>query len=370
VNILLERFERKVKVQRYLKDALEGDYSDALNDYHARRRPRPCGITIHPATGCLYKCLYCYVPDMGFKNFKPYPLTGLKLALALVSNPYIAPGPNGSFAAFGSVTEPLLKPIRGKTLEYLDNIARFLSLSCQISTKEYVSRELALELKKVERGLSILVTIVTIDRSDQLEPAAPSPFQRFESISNLSSEGLHTVLFLRPAIPGVSEREAHRIVSTALDRGAKGVIIGSLRVTSGIADRLKIAGVSIHVDRSRLRKRSQTPVGIDVKNRIMKIARELNARIYPSACSANVDAHGEACTACSYGPCGDLDRMPDVDCSDVDEFLEEIGFNGRCLNVDDRNIVLGVSRGKEMLDWIRYFIEATTRRRVSIHRVG
>jgi hypothetical protein len=54
VNILLERFERKVEIQRYLKDILEEDYSDALNDYHARRKPRPCGITIHPATGCLY----------------------------------------------------------------------------------------------------------------------------------------------------------------------------------------------------------------------------------------------------------------------------------------------------------------------------
>lgn len=370
MNILLERFERKVEIQRYLKDILEEDYSDALNDYHARRKPRPCGITIHPATGCLYRCVYCYVPDMGFKNFKPYHLTGLKLALALASNPCIAPGPNGSLAAFGSVTEPLLKPIREKTLEYLDYITRFLSLSCQISTKEYVSRELALELKRTERGLSVLVTIVTIERSNQLEPVAPPPFQRFESIGNLSSEGLHTVLFLRPAIPGVSDREAYRIISMALDRGARGVIVGSLRVTSSIVDRLKIAGVNVYVDRIRLRKHPQTTIGIDVKNRIVRIARELDARIYPSACSANVDAHSEACIACSYGPCGDPNKIPDVDYSDVDEFLVGIGFDARCLGVDDRSIVLSVSRGAETLGWIRYFMEATARRRVSIHRIG
>ncbi|MCX8162044.1 MAG: radical SAM protein [Candidatus Bathyarchaeota archaeon] len=367
---MLERFRRKIEVQRYLKDTLEGDYQDALDDYHAKRRPRPCGITIHPATGCPYRCVYCYVPDIGFTDFKPYPLTGLKLALALASNPYVAPGPSGSLAAFGSVTEPLLEPIRDRTLEYLDRITRFLDLSCQISTKEYVSRELALELKVIEPKLSVLVTIVTIDRYPQFEPLAPPPHLRFESIKNLSSEGLHTTLFLRPAIPAISDREAYRIISAALDHGARGVIVGSLRVTSGIIGRLRTVGVNIQVDHSRLRKNVQLPTGADTKNRIVKIARELDARIYPSACSANVDAHGEACMVCSYGPCGNLNRIPDLNEASIDEFLDAIGLNGRYLEVGDHSIVLSFHRDVEVSSWIKYFIEAIARRRVFIRRIG
>ncbi|MEM2739876.1 MAG: radical SAM protein, partial [Candidatus Bathyarchaeia archaeon] len=325
---------------------------------------------IHPATGCPYRCVYCYVSDMGFTDFKPYPLTGLKLALALASNPYVAPGPSGSLAAFGSVTEPLLKPIRGRTLDYLDCITRFLDLSCQISTKEYVSRELALELKNIDPELSVLVTIVTIDRYPLFEPLAPPPHLRFESIENLSSERMHTTLFLRPAIPGISDREAYRIISTALDRGARGVIVGSLRVTSGIIDRLRAVGVNIQIDRSKLRKSFQLPTGIDTKNRIVKTARELDARVYPSACSANVDAHGEACMVCSYGPCGNLNRVPDVSDSSVDDFLDAIGLNAEYLEVGDRSIVLNFDRDVEVPSWIKHFIEATARRRVFIRRIG
>lgn len=366
---MLERFRRKVEVQRYLKDIL-GDYQDALHDYHAKRKPRPCGITIHPATGCLYKCIYCYVPDMGFTDFKPYPLTGLKLALALASNPYIAPGCIGSLAAFGSITEPLLKPIRNKTLEYLDCTVKFLDLSCQISTKEYIPRELALKLKSIEPKLSVLVTIVAIDRYHQLEPSAPPPYLRFESIENLSYEGIHTVLFLRPAIPGISDRDAYRMISTALDRGARGVIVGSLRVTRGIIDRLRAIGVNIRVDHGKLGKSFQIYTGTDVKDRIIRIARELDARVYPSACSANVDAHGEACMVCSYGPCGDLNSIPSISDSSIDEFLNSIGLNARYIDIDDGSIIISFDRGVEVPGWIRYFIEATTRRRVSIHRVS
>lgn len=370
MGILLERFTWKVDVQKYLKDLLEDRGARALRDYHARRKPRPCGITVHPATGCPYRCVYCYVADMGFREFKPYPLTGLEIALALASNPYIAPGPVGSLAAFGSVTEPLLKTIRGKTLEYMECIAKTIKLSCQISTKEYITRKFASAIRRLDNGLSILVTIVSIDRYIDLEPLAPNPKLRLESISNFSSEGLHTVLFLRPAIPGISDREAYDIISTALDHGARGVIVGSLRVTSSIMDKLRVVGVDIEFNRSRLRDGIQITVSRDTKNRIVKIAREAGATVYPSACSANVEAHGEACIICPYGPCGSLDRIPEISESDIVELLESIMLKTRYLEVGERGIVIGFDKEARIPDWVKYFIEAVSRRMVYIRRVS
>jgi hypothetical protein len=55
---------------------------------------------------------------------------------------------------------------------------------------------------------------------------------------------------------------------------------------------------------------------------ILRLAEELDLRVYPSACAANVDAHGLGCTACRLGPCGDTDKLPDVDEHSLRELSE------------------------------------------------
>ena len=84
--------------QKLLKDLAcklnKHDYLVAINDPHARRLPRACGITIHTAIGCPNACLYCYIQDMGFefKEAKPYPLNEIQIVIALLANEYFLPG--------------------------------------------------------------------------------------------------------------------------------------------------------------------------------------------------------------------------------------------------------------------------------------
>ncbi|MDK2384540.1 MAG: radical SAM protein, partial [Candidatus Korarchaeota archaeon] len=203
---------------------------EAERDPHARRRPRPCGLTIHTGTGCSYGCVYCYVPDMGFPmRPRPYPLAAEQLAYAVAINPYVAVGRHGTLLALGSVTEPLLPETRDRALAYIEALRGFLGNPAQLSTKAYIDAELAGELAGRDPSISILVSLSTLRMASRLEPGAPSPRERLEGIGNASRRGLHVSLFLRPIIPGVTEADAPAIMHGARVRGARGVVMGSLR---------------------------------------------------------------------------------------------------------------------------------------------
>lgn len=279
---------------------------EAIRDHHARRKPRPCGMTIHTGIGCSLRCTYCYIEDMGFNWIvKPYPLTGLQLVYALLYNPYFVPGEYGTLIAIGSVTEPFLGVTREKTFEYIEAIATYLKNPIQFSTKMYLTRRDAYRLKQLDPGISPLITIVTIKYKDKLEPLAPPPEKRFETIKNLRSTGLKPILFLRPIIPGIIEEEYVEILEKARDSGAVGVVVGSLRVTNRILDRLRKAGLDIGEIIRRLprkpRGREQVPISTrDLKEEIIRYARKIGLIAFPEACMANIYTHGRICWKMIY----------------------------------------------------------------------
>lgn len=298
MNILQLKNRIKTIIERRLGPQ---QIQEALQDHHAKRKPRPCGMTIHTGIGCSLKCTYCYIEDMGFKwVVEPYPLTGLQLVYALASNPYFVPGEYGTLIAVGSVTEPFLGVTREKTFEYIEAIAAYLKNPIQFSTKMYLTRKEAYKLKQLDPGISPLITIVTIKYKDKLEPLAPPPDKRFETIKNLRSEGLKPILFLRPIIPGITENEYIEILDKARESGAVGVVVGSLRITNRILERLRKAGFDISEIIRRLprkpRGKEQVPVSTrDLKEEIIRYARKIGLLPFPEACMANIYTHGRIC---------------------------------------------------------------------------
>ncbi|MET1159446.1 MAG: radical SAM protein, partial [Thermoprotei archaeon] len=241
----------------------------ALKDPHTRRKPRPCGFTIHTGIGCSLKCIYCYIEDMGFQwSIREYPLTGLELVYSLLSNPYFVPGERGSLLAIGSVTEPFHGVTRRKTMEYIESIYTYLGNPTQFSTKMYITEREAYELARISKSrISPLVTIITIKWAPKLEPLVPPPDKRFETIRNLRRAGLKPFLFLRPVIPGIIEDEYVEILENAHKYGAEGVVIGSLRVTKTIIERLAKIGVPVEEIMYRLprKPRGNEQISIDTR---------------------------------------------------------------------------------------------------------
>lgn len=267
----------------------------ARSDYHSRKKPLPCGVTVHSVVGCTSRCVYCYIPDMGvsFSAAYPYGLSGLEMAYALLSNPYFLPGRGGSYIALGSIGEPFHPVGEGRTLEYIATFSRHLGNPIQFSTKMALSEETVSRLASTNNApLSPLITIITLEKYELLEPGAPTPEERLETIRRLRRAGLHPILFFRPLMPGINFDGALEILKAAKDEGAVGVTIGGFRVTRTIIKRLVKAGfdTSAIMSRVRSRKIGLRQVGVftrDLKEQLVLEARKLGLVPFLAACCAN-----------------------------------------------------------------------------------
>ena len=289
----------KVRLREELASKLGHERaSRASSDYHARKPPVHCGATVHSVLGCTYRCAYCYLPDMGvsFAKAQPYGLGGEEMALALLCNPFFLPGPLGTYVAFGSLGEPLHEVGASKTLEYAEIFSRLLRNPMQLSTKAAVSEQMAARLAKLEAPLNPLVTIVTLRAGSKLEPGAPSPWERLESVRALRKAGLHPMVFLRPLIPGFEE-DALEIVREAKRHGAAAVVLGGLRVTPSIVARLKAAGADVSKIMSEVGDRLKKGVQVSVPSSALKGAVAEEAKrigltpLYSACCATTLNVY-------------------------------------------------------------------------------
>lgn len=340
---IIRFIEDKKQIIDKLSEILDKEsINKAILDHHSIRRPRPCGITIHTGIGCSIACSYCYIYDMGFPaKVRPYPLTALELVYALARNPYIVP--HKTFAAYGSVTEPFLSETRDKAIMYIANVYKWLFLPSQISTKISIDDELAKKLKNTDPSISVLITLVTIDKASELEGFAPSPLDRLKGIQIASRHNLSIYLFIRPIIPGVTDRELNTIIKLGAEYNVKGVVFGSLRITNSIIQRLRYRKVAINEIINRVsilpRGREQVLVKVnDIINRAKKIVQDYGLKLFRSACMANIDSHDDYCYMCSLGPCGNINRYYKIEYNDISEYLEVIGIRFKSMDIKINSI--------------------------------
>lgn len=370
---VLELIEEKKRILNKIQRFLDRDSIDkATKDHHSKRRPRPCGITIHTGIGCSLMCSYCYIYDMGFPSkVKPYPLTALELVYALAINPYVIP--YRTFAAYGSVTEPFLPITRDIAISYIASVYKWLYLPSQVSTKMVIDEDLAKKLREAEPNISILVTVITIDKADVLEKFAPNPFDRLEGVRVASRYGLPTYLFIRPIIPGVTDKELDKIISLGVEHNVRGVVLGSLRITSSIIRRLRSKGINIHeiLQRTTEMPRGSKQVTVKINDLIKNIDRlalDYGIKVFRSACMANIDAHREYCYMCDLGPCGNADKGYNVEYGDVAEYLEFLMLKFKSIEIGPNTVYITVQKScnKGILEIARNALMHILRRKVII----
>jgi DNA repair photolyase len=369
---LLKLYEEKHKVLVKLKEVLNSSSVErAVRDSHSKRAPRPCGLTIHTGVGCDYACAYCYIYDMGFPGrVTPYPLTPAEMAFAITLNPYVLP--YKTLAAYGSVTEPFHPVTKELAINYIAEVYRWLHLPSQVSTKSYIDENTAKKLKQAEPNINVLLTVITLLHSSVLEPRAPNPLKRFEGTSIAIKHGLEVTLFLRPIIPGITDKETESILKTAVEHGVKSLVLGSLRVTKGILLRLSAKGINVKTIEARLTKSlrdSREQVTIhesDVKRKIVKKASDMGFKIFPSACSANIASHNEFCNMCKWGPCGNIKTREAITESDVKEYLEFRGIKVRDIHVDEESVIITLAKGVKLPKDVVTHIATATRLRIAI----
>ncbi|MCE4598792.1 MAG: radical SAM protein [Desulfurococcales archaeon] len=351
----------------------------ASSDWHARRRPIPCGLTIHTGVGCSYGCSYCYIYDMGFTSKpKPYPLSGSELVYALSINPYFVPGFHGTLLAFGSVTEPFMRETLDRALEYLSYTRDLLGNPQQVSTKTALKgNDFYRFVESVDPKIDVLVSITTLRHWRVLEPGASPPEDRFRFMRELIETGLNATLFLRPILPGVTDREADCILELAVDNNVRRVVLGTLRVTPGILKRLgatrivDVREIKARLPREPRNRRDQVIIrGRDLKETIAYKARSLGLEVLPASCSSNIASHQLACAACNMGPCGDTSILPKASIDGVEAVLEHAGIEPLRVSIGEYTVEYWYRGSRRNADIANSWISSLLKRIPIPHQVN
>lgn len=175
----------------------------------------PYKFGFNPYTGCSHGCLYCYVSSYvpNFSQCRPKKdiirrlardLRGFKglVSMANSSDPY--PPMEGKLG------------ITRKCLELLS----LEDIQLQIITKSnLVTRDIDL-LVRLKAMVSMTITTLDEKLASRLEPGAPLPKKRLESIRRLGSAGIPVSVRIDPIIPGINDTGLRSLVQEIAGAGA------------------------------------------------------------------------------------------------------------------------------------------------------
>ena len=207
----------------------------------------PFDRSINPYRGCEHGCVYCFArPTHAFLGLSP----GLDFETRLFYKPDAAklledalhdPKYDCGVIAMGTNTDPY-QPIEKEhritrsILEVLDAHNHPVGV---VTKSALVVRDIDILGRMAERGLAkVCVSVTTLERdiARTMEPRAPTPMRRIETLRRLSEAGIPTGVMAAPMIPGLTDQEMEEILSTAHDAGAQFASYILLRLPLEVAD--------------------------------------------------------------------------------------------------------------------------------------
>jgi len=198
-----------------------------------RTKPNmPFQWTINPYRGCEFGCKYCYARythefmDLNAADFEDKIYA--KQAAAELLRQELGRIDRKEHIALGTATDPYQPAERrfARTRGILEVFARERGRFLGITTKsDLVLRDVDL-LHEIAGSnvLGVNLTITTLDEklARLLEPRAPRPALRLETVRRLSAAGICVSVFPNPIMPGITdgERSLDRLAKAARDAGA------------------------------------------------------------------------------------------------------------------------------------------------------
>lgn len=196
---------------------------------------------VNPYRGCFHACAYCYArPSHQYLGFG----AGTDFDRRIVVKTNVAeqlaldlarPSWNREMVAFSGNTDCY------QPLEASYELTRACLRVCYarrtpvgIITKGALVRRDVDVLAKLARdvGAHVTLTIPFLDdaAARAIEPGAPSPAKRFETLRALSDAGIPTGLSIAPLIPGFNESDVPELLSRAREAGALTAFMTILRL--------------------------------------------------------------------------------------------------------------------------------------------
>lgn len=206
----------------------------------------PFTYSINPYRGCQHGCAYCYA--RATHEFIGYGAgTDFETRIVVKRN---APellrrelarkrlGSDG--IAFSGVTD-CYQPLEASyelTRQCLEICLEFRRPVGVITRSNLIRRDLDLLKRLHERaGVSVHISLPILDAAHcrALEPLAPSPQARLETLRLIAERGIPVGVAVAPVIPGLSDHEVPQILERAAAAGASSAFLILLRLTQGVA---------------------------------------------------------------------------------------------------------------------------------------
>src|SRR2546423_4907841 len=226
--------------------AAEGDFIQPGHDVEfftlaARSLLNRCNVprmpftwTINPYRGCEFACKYCYArythefmelrEGLDFERkiyVKQHAAELLRQELRRVKP--------GEEIAIGTATDPY-QPIERRlevTRAILEQLSRHAGLELGIVTKSnLVLRDIDLLRRIAENNqifVNVTITTLDVDLARILEPRAPRPDLRMETVRKMNLEGVNTGVICAPVVPGITDspRDLEALVRATAEAGGK-----------------------------------------------------------------------------------------------------------------------------------------------------
>ncbi len=201
----------------------------------------PFDRSVNPYRGCEHGCIYCFArPTHAYLGLSP----GLDFETRLVARPGIAAVLEGELRARRYRPAPIALGTNTDPYQPCDAEHRLMRALLQvlsdcrhpvaITTKgTLVERDIDLLAPMAAQGLAAVgVSLTTLDAglSRRLEPRAPAPGRRLETIRRLAAAGIPVRAMIAPVIPGLTDHELEPLLQAARDAGATAARIIPLRL--------------------------------------------------------------------------------------------------------------------------------------------
>jgi DNA repair photolyase len=188
--------------------------------------------SINPYRGCEHGCVYCFArPTHAYLGLSP----GLDFESQLFMKPNApdllerelsAPGYVPKIIAIGTNTDPYqpierrFKIMRG-ILEVLERAGHPVGI---VTKSALVLRDLDILARMAKRDLvKVAVSVTSLDANlaRAMEPRAPTPPRRLETLRQLVQAGVPTSAMVAPVIPALNDPEIERILEAVAAAGVR-----------------------------------------------------------------------------------------------------------------------------------------------------
>ena len=172
---------------------------------------------------CTYGCKYCYTNEPGFKGFKRKTADEIIPTLKQLPSEVklIQCGYDNEFFQNENEAVKLIKAISKQ------------GLNITFATKKDLSLETITKLSSIKKQMQdsqylvACVSLLGFETAKFLEPNAPDPEKRVNTIQQLYSAGIPTLVYIRPLIPLIPDEELQEVF-TQTKGVCNGYVVGKI----------------------------------------------------------------------------------------------------------------------------------------------